>query len=118
MKFTNKPVESNICGHIWKINFVDEFCPALHLNDALCYGTCIENFKSIYISNKCPKENITEILIHELSHAILDETQLNRSKESYTNEEVAVFMQKNAVWLSENSREIIKMAEIKERNKK
>lgn len=57
-----------------------------------CSGTCHYHQQEIYLSESLKPDSKYSILCHELSHAFLFETQLDKKSENFSEEELCDFM--------------------------
>lgn len=79
----------------WRINLVDPDSQGLRTDDSQNWGMTHYMTKDIYINNELHKDDIDEVLIHELTHAVLSETQIKESHK-YSEEDVCDLMGKYA----------------------
>lgn len=78
----------------WTIKRVDEDNPRLLKADAC--GVSSEIDKKILISKEFHGEFLFQVIVHELTHATFDGVHITLEKNTYTEEEVCVFMENNA----------------------
>ena len=57
-----------------------------------CFGTCHYHPQEIYLSNSLKPDAKYSTLCHELGHAFLMETQLDKKSENFSEEELCDFM--------------------------
>ena len=87
------PRSIDILGSKWKIK-------RQKTEDEDYWGLCEHEEKTIYIHPDCPKDQLDQVLLHELGHALIDELRLHNTSFSIDVEEIivehfAVFMLKN-----------------------
>lgn len=75
----------------WRINLVDPDSPGLQTSNGQNWGTTQYVTKDIYINNELHESDIDEVLIHELTHALLSETQI-KDAHKYSEEDVCELM--------------------------
>lgn len=75
----------------WQVNLVDPDSPGLRTDGSQNWGTTRYITKDIFINNELHENDIDEVLIHELTHALLSETQIKDSHK-YSEEDVCELM--------------------------
>ena len=86
-----------INNHQWTIQFVSRDDPSLIKdNGILCEGVSRLYERKISIRDDCTPDLTEQLLVHELTHAFLDETDISQPREEYNEEEVATFNELNA----------------------
>jgi len=91
-----KDLKAKINNQTWTVKAVDAFDRLLGIDDQLYSGTSASVIKTIAVRNDRPKEATRQLLIHELTHAFLFETDINKPRSGYSEEEVATFNELNA----------------------
>lgn len=90
----------------WKICRTDER-EKLLVDGKLCKGSIHYRAREIYISDDIFNDDLGKVIRHELSHAVLYETQLNLNT-TYSEEDLCEFMAKYGEFITSKTNEIIK----------
>ena len=77
---------------IWKVEFTDDK-EKLRVDGKVCGGSVHYKPRQIYIDKELPENDLRRTLMHEISHAIIYETQIEY-KEFYTEENLCEFVGK------------------------
>ena len=77
---------------VWNIEITDEN-EKLLVNNKRCSGAIRYKERTIYIDSELNENDLGKVIRHELTHAVLYETQIEL-KEHYTEEDVCEFMAK------------------------
>lgn len=75
----------------WRVSLVDPDSLGLQTSNGQNWGTTQYVTKDIYINNELHENDIDEVLIHELTHALLSETQI-KDAHKYSEEDVCELM--------------------------
>lgn len=86
MKFS---CNTNVNGFLWNIMFTEDE-PLLLVNNHRCKGSIVYKSRTIYIDSSVNKTSMKRILAHELTHAVLYDTQMCL-KEEYNEEDMCEF---------------------------
>ena len=84
---------------IWKVEFTDDK-EKLRVDGKVCGGRVHYKPRQIYIDKELPQSDMRRTLMHEISHAIIYETQIEY-KEFYTEENLCEFVGKYGDLVSE-----------------
>ncbi len=76
----------------WTIEEIDQGNTKLMLNGRLLSGVCFAGEREIYLAKSMKHEQKREVLIHELSHAIISCTQANYEAETFNEETLCEFV--------------------------
>lgn len=85
-----------INNHEWDVSLVKPNDPLLIRDGETLDGRCIPYDRKIVVRNDRTKSFFNQILIHELTHAFFQETDISQPRRSYDSEEVATFNELNA----------------------
>jgi len=81
----------DVLGMLYSIELADSISPALRKDNVILAGCTYFDVKQIYINKQLYDRQKIETFIHELTHAILYESQLDTGKDTYTEEELCRF---------------------------
>lgn len=96
----------NLNGFRWNIVFTENE-PLLLVNNRICKGSIAYKTRTIYVDCRITKDSIKRVLAHELTHAILYDTQIH-VKEQYSEEDVCEFCALYAAKISAISKNCIR----------
>ena len=87
-------MKTDIFGMSYSVSLVDGISPYLRKGDEMLAGVIYYDVKNIYINKQISYGQQVETFVHELTHAILYESQLDVTKDSYTEEELCRFTER------------------------
>lgn len=85
-------MKADINGIQYEINEVEPMHSMLLADGKRCVGTCHYHHQEIYLSNSLKQDTKHSTLCHELGHAFLMETQLDKKSENFSEEELCDFV--------------------------
>lgn len=95
-----------IFGNSWNIELTDDK-EKLMVDNKFCKGSIHYNDACIYIYRNLSLRHIKRVLLHELTHAVIYETQ-SFYKESYSEEDMCEFISRYSLYINKIFRKAIK----------
>lgn len=107
-----------INSHEWNVSAVKPNDPRLLKNGQQLAGCAMAYTREICINGALKNEYFRQVLIHELTHAYLDETDISdETRQTFSEEELASFNEHNAEAIVKTADEIVKRLFKKEKSK-